>query len=76
MRHRRTFPAIFVVCILGLLAITTPAYGYVDPNAAGMLSQILTPLLIAGAAGLTFLRKQIGAMFSGISRRLRGRTDE
>ena len=76
MKQRRTLPAALVLCILGLLAVTTPAYGYVDPNAAGMLSQILTPLLIAGAAGLTFLRKQIGAMFSGISRRLRGRTDE
>ena len=76
MKQRRTLPAALVLCILGFLAVTTPAYGYVDPNAAGMLSQILTPLLIAGAAGLTFLRKQIGAMFSGISRRLRGRTDE
>ena len=40
---------------------------YIDPNAAGMLSQVITPLLIMAAAALTFLRRQIGAAFSAIA---------
>jgi hypothetical protein len=64
--------AIFTLCVV---FIATPAYAYVDPNAAGLVSQILTPLLIAAAAALTFLRKQIGAAFSALSRRLNRRVD-
>jgi hypothetical protein len=64
-----------VVCTLCLVCIATPAYAYIDPNAAGLVSQILTPLLIAAAAGVTFLRKQIGAAFSSLSQRFRGRAD-
>jgi hypothetical protein len=75
MQNRRNLPAVFFVCSLGLLFITTPAYGYVDPNAAGLLSQILTPLLIAAAAGLTFLRRRVAEVLSGLWRLLRRRTD-
>ena len=64
-----------MVCVLGLLLITTPAYAYIDPNAAGLASQILTPLFLAAAAGVTFLRKQIGAAFGTLTRRLRRRAD-
>lgn len=40
---------------------------YIDPNAAGLLSQVITPLLIMAAAALTFLRRQVGAAFSAIA---------
>ena len=69
MRNHRKDATIFVVCCLVFLAI--PAYGYIDPNAAGLVSQILTPLLVAAAAGLTFFRKQMGAALAGLLRRLR-----
>jgi hypothetical protein len=62
---------VFLVCIVAAV----PAYAYVDPNAAGLISQIVTPLLIFLAAALTFLRKQIGAIISAVSRRLRPRVD-
>ena len=75
MKSRRKVPATFVVCCLCLVSIAIPAYGYVDPNAAGLVSQILTPLLIFAAAGLTFLRKQVGSALTGLSRRLRNRAD-
>jgi hypothetical protein len=75
MEHRRNAPAVLVLAVLCLVFIATPAYAYIDPNAAGLVSQILTPLLIAAAAGLTFLRKQIGATFSALFRRLRRRAD-
>lgn len=75
MKDHWKFPIAAVVCLLCVAFVTTPAYAYVDPNAAGLISQILTPLLIAAAAGLTFLRKQVGAVFAGLSRRLRRRAD-
>jgi hypothetical protein len=75
MKHHRNVPIALVVAVMCLVLIATPAYAYIDPNAAGLVSQILTPLLIAAAAGLTFLRKQIGAAFSALSRRLRRRAD-
>ena len=70
-----TFQLGAVVCLLCLVFITTPAYAYIDPNAAGLVSQVLTPLLIAAAAGLTFLRKQVGEAISSLTRRLRRRAD-
>ena len=75
MKYSRRFPTALVVCALCVVCIATPAYAYIDPNAAGLVSQILTPLLIAAAAALTFLRKQIGAAFSALSRVLRRRAD-
>jgi hypothetical protein len=63
------------VCCLCVVLVATPAYAYIDPNAAGLVSQIITPLLVAAAAGLTFFRKRISDLFSGLSRRLRRRAD-
>jgi hypothetical protein len=75
MKYHRKFPITVVLCSLCLLLITTPAYAYVDPNAAGLISQIITPLLITAAAAATFLRRQIGAAFSAMTRRFRHRAD-
>ncbi len=75
MTYHRNFQVALVVCALCVVFLTTPAYAYVDPNAAGLISQIITPLLIAAAAGLTFLRKQVAEVFSALSRRLRRRAD-
>jgi hypothetical protein len=75
MKGRRNFPAIFVLGCLCLVLFTVPAYGYTDPNTVGLISQILTPLLITAGACLTFLRKSIGDALAGISRRLRRRSD-
>ena len=75
MRPRRTDTASVVVCALCVVLVSTPAYAYIDPNAAGLLSQIITPLLVAAAAGVTFFRKQVGAAFASLSRRFRRRAD-
>ena len=75
MKHHRNVPTAFVLCAVCFVFITTPAYAYVDPNAAGLASQILTPLLLAVSVGVTFLRKQIGAAFGVLTRRVRRRTD-
>ncbi len=71
----RKFPLAFVVSFLCFVFITVPAYGYADPNTVGLVSQILTPLLIIAGASVTFLRQRIVSALSGISRRLRRRAD-
>ena len=75
MRPRRKVPVAFTVFVVSVVLVATPAYAYIDPNAAGLLSQIITPLLVAAAAGFTFFRKQVSAAFASLSRRLRRRTD-
>ncbi len=73
--HNRKIPTVLVFCSMCVVFTAIPAHAYIDPNAAGLVSQVLTPLFIAGAAAATFLRKQIGAAFASLSRRLRGRAD-
>ncbi len=75
MKHDQNVTTAIVLCSSCFVLFATPAYAYVDPNAGGLISQILTPLLIFAAAGLTFLRKQVAAAFVGLSRRLRRRAD-
>jgi hypothetical protein len=62
-------------CSLSFILITIPAYGYTDPNTVGLISQILTPLVITAGATLTFLRKRIVTALSGLMQRLRGKAD-
>jgi hypothetical protein len=75
MKFHRKFPTVVALCSLILVLTTTPAYAYVDPNAAGLIPQIITPLLITAAAAATFLRRQIGAAFGAVIRRFRRQTD-
>lgn len=75
MGFGRKDSTVFLFFCLCVVFVAIPAYGYIDPNAAGLVSQILTPLLIALAAGYTFFRKQVGAVLTGLSRRLRRRAD-
>ncbi len=75
MKSPRKFPVFVLVGCLCFVFMTIPAYGYTDPNTVGLLSQVLTPLLITAGACLTFLRKSIVDAFTGISRRFRRRSD-
>lgn len=61
--------------IVYLLVPAIPAYGYVDPNATGLITQIMTPLLVVAATGLTFLRKQVSFTFRRIFGRTSNRND-
>ena|SRR5436190_14532813 len=76
MRYFPKFPTFLVVGCLCLVFITIPAYGYTDPNTIGLISQVLTPLLITAAAGFAFLRKRVSDAVTELSRRLRRRTSE
>jgi hypothetical protein len=75
MKYQRKFPIVLVLGCLCLMLVTVPAYGYADPNTVGMISQILTPLLITAGACATFLRKSLAVAWSRLWRRLRGGTD-
>ena len=75
MKVRRRFLFVLLACCVCVLVFASPAYAYIDPNAAGLISQILTPLLVAAAAAFTFFRKQLASLFSGISRLFRRRAD-
>jgi hypothetical protein len=75
MQHRRNISVARVVVVVLVVCVANPAYAYIDPNAAGLISQIITPLLVAAAAGFTFFRRQVGAVFASLSRRLRQSTD-
>jgi len=75
MKHNRSIALALVAFCLAIVFVATPAYAYIDPNAAGLISQIITPLLVAAAAAFTFFRKQMSALFSGLTRRFRHRAD-
>lgn len=75
MKYQRKFPTLLVLGCLCLVLVTVPAYGYADPNTVGLISQILTPLLITAGACATFLRKSLAAACGRIWRRVRGGTD-
>lgn len=71
---KQKFPT--AIILGGLILITVPAYAYADPNTVGLLSQVLTPLLITAGACATFLRKSIGHALSGLWQRLRRRSND
>ena len=59
-----------VLLVLALLiASTTPAYAYVDPNAGGALFQILTPLLALVAAAFATSKLWLKSLWQRITRR-------
>jgi len=76
MKSHSKFPIAILACLLCLVLLTVPAYGYADPNTVGLLSQVLTPLLITAGACATFLRKSIANAFSGMWQRLRRRSND
>lgn len=64
------FRGVALLVVLYVLLLPQPAYGYIDPNATNMLTQILTPLLVVAATGLTFLRKQTRSAIGWLADRI------
>ncbi len=75
MRSYQKFPIALAFACSCFVLIAVPARAYADPNTVGLLSQVLTPLLITAGACATFLRKSIGSAFAGLWQRLRRRGD-
>jgi hypothetical protein len=76
MRKNQKYPTAIILGCLCLVLVTVPAYGYADPHTVGLLSQVLTPLLITAGACVTFLRKSIASAFSGLWQRMRRRSND
>jgi len=54
--RRRRIIVRFAVVLVVVGCCSFPAQAYIDPNAGGLLFQILTPLLAVLVAGAVFLR--------------------
>jgi hypothetical protein len=61
-----------------ILALLLPAsaWAYIDPNAGGMLFQLLAPVFAAVVGVWLFLRQWIAAQARRLWRRLTGRAEE
>ena len=62
--------------MLLLGALPVPAWAYIDPNAGGLLLQLLAPLFAALIGGWLFLRRWIGEQARRLWRRITGRGPE
>lgn len=67
-------PLLCVALYLALMSL--PAHAYIDPNAGGMLFQLLAPLFAAVVGVWLFLRQWITALARRMWRRLTGRGAE
>ena len=76
MNAYRNDLAAVVLCCLCVVLVAIPACGYIEPNAAGLVSQIFIPVIVAAAACLNFFfRKRVAEVFAGVSQSCRGRAD-
>ena len=71
--HRR--PLLILALLLWCLQ-PLPALAYIDPNAGGMLFQLLAPLFAAIVGAWLFLRRWIAEVLRQFWRRLTGRGSE
>lgn len=70
-------PSIVLLCAaLYLALVSMPAHAYIDPNAGGMLFQLLAPLFAAVIGVWLFLRQWISDLVRRVWRRLTGRNAE
>jgi len=56
--------------------LSAPAYAYIDPNAGGMLFQLLAPLFAAAVGVWLFLRRWIADLVRRTWWRLTGRKEQ
>ena len=61
-----------LLVLIALIASSGPAQAYIDPNAGGMLFQLLAPVLAALIGGWLFLRRWIADVARRLWRKLSG----
>ena len=71
LRNLAALTAVWVV-----LLCPTAAWAYIDPNAGGMLFQLLAPVIAAIVGAWLFLRRWLADLFRRGWRRLTGRGPE
>lgn len=65
----------FVICLL-LVLYAPDSQAYIDPNAGGLLFQILTPVFAAIVGAWLFLRRWIAETLRRLWQRLRGKSTQ
>ena len=65
-----------LVALLVLLLQPSSAWAYIDPNAGGLLFQILAPVFAGIVGAWLFLRQWIAALARRLWRKLTGRSEE
>lgn len=73
MHHR---PLLLLTGLFTLLLQPGTAYAYIDPNAGGMLFQLLAPVFAAVVGAWLFLRRWIAEAVRNVWHRLTGRRPE
>ncbi len=74
IRPHTTFANLASVFIV--LLCPASAWAYIDPNAGGLLFQLLAPLIAAAVGAWLFLRRWLADLFKRGWRRLTGRNSE
>ena len=69
-------PRATVLIAMLVLLQPIPAWAYIDPNAGGILLQLLAPLFAAVVGGWLFLRRWIADLARRLWRRITGRAGE
>jgi hypothetical protein len=72
---KRNAARLFVIAVLSM-ALCGPAHAYIDPNAGGMLFQLLAPVFAAVVGAWLFLRRWIADLARRMWRRMIGREEE
>lgn len=62
--------------LLSLLLQPVLAFAYIDPNAGGLLFQLLAPVFAAVIGAWLFMRRIIGDFFRRLWQRLTGKTGQ
>jgi hypothetical protein len=65
-----------MILLVGLFAWVPQAHAYIDPNAGGLLFQLLFPLLAAVAAMWAAFRSHLRSMFRRLADALRRRSSK
>lgn len=67
---------LMIAALVGLGLQPDAAYAYIDPNAGGMLFQLLAPVFAAAVGAWLFLRRWIAEAVRNLWHRLIGRRPE
>lgn len=65
-----------LIAVLFLFGFMTPAQAYIDPNAGGLLFQIMAPVFAIIASLWIVAKEKIVKLFKGAIRALRGNHDK
>jgi hypothetical protein len=55
-----------ILALLAGIAVTTPVYAYIDPNAGGLIFQVLTPIISVVGAALALFGRHISRTFMSL----------